>query len=449
MARRNIYSVGQINRYIKNMFAQDFMMRRVSVSGEVSNCKYHASGHIFFSLKDETGVLAAVMFRSDVKSGLAFPMKDGDEVVASGSIRVFERDGRYQLYALKIEPAGSGILHQRFEALKKELEEMGMFDAAYKRPIPRFPKTVGIVTAPTGAAIRDIVNIASRRNPYVQLVLCPAQVQGSGAAESIVRGIRALEAYGADVLIIGRGGGSIEDLWPFNERIVAEAVFDCSIPVISAVGHETDTTITDYVADLRAPTPSAAAELAVCDIRAVLAQLVSMQDTLTRSMREHIRRAAEYRRHLALRLESVSPGEKLRHNRERTKSCARTLQTQMERLCADYRYRVSGYRKQLPAAIRQRTADGRMTAALYEMKLSAAMESSLHEARNRLEKYGIRLEAQSPLKRLGGGYAYLTDDEQQAILSAAQLQKGDAIRGVLPDGSFQAEVRRVWMRESE
>ena len=259
---RSVYSVGQVNSYIKNMFTQDFMLGRIYVRGEVSNCKYHTSGHIYFSLKDETGTIACVMFAGQ-RGGLAFQMREGQQVIVLGSVNVDERDGRYQLYAKEIILDGAGLLYEKFEKLKQELEEMGMFAEEYKRPIPAFAGRIGIVTAPTGAAIRDIIHIASRRNPYVQLYLCPALVQGSGAAESIAEGIQRLDAFGVDVIIAGRGGGSIEDLWAFNEETVARAIFACETPVISAVGHETDTTIADYVADLRAPTPSAAAELAV------------------------------------------------------------------------------------------------------------------------------------------------------------------------------------------
>ena len=265
---KNIYTVKQVNSYIKNMFAQDFMLSRIYVKGEISNCKYHTSGHIYFSLKDESGTIACVMFAGS-RAGLSFRLQEGQQLIVLGSVSVYERDGRYQLYAREIVRDGVGALYERFEALKKELSEMGMFAPEYKRPIPRYVRTVGIVTAPTGAAVRDIINIAGRRNPYVQLILYPAQVQGDGAAQSVAKGIRALEKKQVDVIIVGRGGGSIEDLWAFNEETVARAVFDCTVPVISAVGHETDTTIADFAADLRAPTPSAAAELAVYDIREV------------------------------------------------------------------------------------------------------------------------------------------------------------------------------------
>ena len=230
---KNVYTVEQVNKYIKNMFAEDFMMRNICIKGEVSNCKYHTSGHIYFTLKDASGTISAVMF-SGYRRGLRFQMKEGDKVMVTGSVEVYEGAGKYQIYAREIELDGAGNLYLQFEALKKELEEMGMFAPEYKKPIPKFVKTVGVVTAPTGAAIQDIRNIATRRNPYVQLILYPALVQGEGAKESIVRGIQALEQLGVDVIIVGRGGGSIEDLWAFNEECVARAIFDCSIPIISA-----------------------------------------------------------------------------------------------------------------------------------------------------------------------------------------------------------------------
>ena len=260
--KKNIYSVGQVNTYIKNMFTQDFFLQRINVQGEVSNCKYHSSGHIYFTLKDQAGAINCIMFAGNRK-GLTFPMKDGDKVVVTGSIEVYERDGKYQLYARTISLYGEGDLYRRYEALKQELEEMGMFAEEYKQPIPKFAKKIGIVTAPTGAAIQDIRNISMRRNPYVQLILYPALVQGEGAKESIVNGIHALEQLDVDLIIVGRGGGSIEELWNFNEEALAEEIFHSELPIISAVGHEIDYTISDFVADLRASTPSQAGELAV------------------------------------------------------------------------------------------------------------------------------------------------------------------------------------------
>ena len=287
---KTVYSVGQVNRYVKNMFIQDYVLRKVYVKGEVSNCKYHTSGHIYFSLKDETGVLSCVMFAGQ-RRGLAFRMKDGDRVVVGGTVDVYERDGRYQMYAKEITLEGAGALYERFLALKAELEEMGMFAPEYKQPIPRFIRRLGVVTAPTGAAVQDIRNISLRRNPYLQIILYPALVQGDGAADSIVKGIRMLDEAGVDTIIVGRGGGSIEDLWAFNEESVARAIFACRTPVISAVGHETDVTIADYVADLRAPTPSAAAELAVFDYQLFEQQCIAAAQQMTKRMEQ---RAEQY-----------------------------------------------------------------------------------------------------------------------------------------------------------
>ena len=268
----NVYTVAQINMYIKNMFMQDYLLQSVSVQGEVSNCKYHSSGHIYFTLKDQKGTLSCVMFAGN-RRGLGFTLTEGQQVIVEGSIDIYERDGKYQLYARSIKKDGAGALFEQFEKLKQELLERGLFAKEYKQSIPKYIQTLGVVTASTGAAIRDIINITRRRNPYVQIILYPAIVQGDAAPASIVQGIRALEQMGVDIMIVGRGGGSLEDLWPFNEEIVARAIYKSNIPVISAVGHEIDITISDYVADLRAPTPTAAGELAVPDINTITTYL--------------------------------------------------------------------------------------------------------------------------------------------------------------------------------
>lgn len=270
---KEIYSVSAVNQYIRQMFESDYALNRIYVKGEISNCKYHTSGHIYFTLKDKGSAIACVMFAS-ARRGLTFRLTEGQQVIVLGSIRVYERDGKYQLYANEIVADGVGFLYQQFDLLKKKLEAEGIFDAAHKKPIPAFAKSIGIVTAKTGAALQDMIHVTTRRNPFIQLVLVvPAKVQGDGAAKSIVRAIKMLDDYGVDVIIAGRGGGSIEDLWAFNEEIVARAIYACHTPVISAVGHETDYTIADYAADLRAPTPSAAAELACVDMLGMLARL--------------------------------------------------------------------------------------------------------------------------------------------------------------------------------
>lgn len=391
----SVYSVSQVNSYIKNMFAQDFALSRITVRGEVSNCKYHTSGHIYFTLKDGTGTLAAVMFAGQRK-GLSFQLQEGQQVVVTGSVDVYERDGKYQLYARKIEKEGRGDLYQRFLKLRDELEEMGMFAPEYKQPIPRYAKTVGVVTAPTGAAIRDIMNITNRRNPYVQLVLYPALVQGAGAAASITAGIRTLDRMGLDVLIVGRGGGSIEDLWAFNEEIVARAIFDCATPVISAVGHETDVTIADYVADLRAPTPSAAAELAVFDYRQFESARLSYQAALNQAMerkKELVRyRAEQYR----LRLKLHDPERKLREQRQRLTDT--------------------------------------------EDAMKRAMEQKLTAARHRLALLSGQLHGLSPLAKISNGYGFVMDAEGKRLTSVGQTAAGDAITIRIADGKIQAQV---------
>lgn len=395
---KNVYSVGQVNNYIKNMFAQDFMLHHISIRGEVSNCKYHSSGHIYFTIKDETGTMNAIMFAGN-RRGLTFPMKEGDKVVVTGSVEVYERDGRYQIYARTIELDGAGNLYLKFEALKKELEEMGMFAPEYKQPIPKFAKTIGIVTAPTGAAIQDIRNISSRRNPYVQLILYPSLVQGEGAASSIVNGIHAMERLGVDVIIVGRGGGSIEDLWAFNEEIVARAIFDCPIPVISAVGHQTDWTIADYVADLRAPTPSAAAELAVFDFRQVQEQFMTARQQL---QRELVRKLSMTRNRLEqdkMRLKYLSPMNRLNENRRRTMD--------------------------------------------YEEKLTGHMQNLIRERRHTLSLLAGSLDAHSPAKKLSGGYAFVSNSEGMGLRSVCQVTKKEEVEIHLLDGKIKAKVSKI------
>ncbi len=420
----SVYSVSQVTAYIKNMFTQDFALNRISIRGEVSNCKYHTSGHIYFTLKDGGAQIAAVMFAGQRK-GLSFTLAEGQQVTATGSVDVYERDGRYQLYVRKIERDGTGDLYARFERLKAELLEMGMFDACYKQPIPRFALRVGVVTASTGAAIRDIMNISARRNPYVQLVLCPAQVQGERAAASIVRGIETLDAMGLDVLIVGRGGGSIEDLWAFNEERVARAIFNCRTPVISAVGHETDVTIADYVADLRAPTPSAAAELAVFDWHQFEEQLASERKRLDRLMQLSLEKRKGQLARSRMQLALYSPQRQVNEMRQR-------LADIEGRLTENARGRILRDRQALTA--------GREL-------LVRAMERSFTGARHRLAVDAGRLDGLSPLKRLRGGYGYVTDRTGRPVRSAALTEPGSRIQVQLADGRLKALVEEVFVEK--
>lgn len=399
---RNVYSVGQVNAYIKNMFTQDFMLNRIYVKGEVSNCKYHTSGHIYFSLKDESGMIACIMFAGQ-RGGLSFRMQEGQQVIVLGNVTTYERDGKYQLYAKEIILDGAGALYEKFEALKQELGEMGMFAEEYKQPIPKFARTIGIVTAPTGAAIRDIINVAGRRNPYVQLLLYPALVQGEGASASIAEGIAALEKKGVDLIIVGRGGGSIEDFWAFNEEIVARAIFECRIPVISAVGHETDTTIADYVADLRAPTPSVAAELAVFEYETFLNEVEEYRIKI----RKAIRQKAEWEKmkigQYALQLKYLHPRNKLRDKQQRTVE--------------------------------------------LEERFRQTMERKIDDEKRRFAFYIERMKGLSPLAKLNQGFAYISTENGKVVKTIADTANGETLNVYVTDGVIKARVEDTHKEE--
>ncbi len=400
---RNVYTVGQLNSYIKNMFTQDYLLQGLFVKGEVSNCKYHSSGHIYFTLKDSKGTISCVMFAGN-RTGLSFRLAEGQQVVVGGTVDVFERDGKYQLYAKQIVLDGAGLLYEKYEQLKRELAELGMFAQEYKQPIPRFIKTLGVVTADTGAAVRDIIQIATRRNPYVQIILYPAIVQGEAAAESIVRGIRALEAMKVDVMIVGRGGGSIEDLWAFNERTVAQAVFDCRVPIISAVGHETDTTIIDYVSDLRAPTPSAAAELAVTDIRELDNMLVEYERDFQKQLQRLLRSKREMCRYYETQLKYLSPESRIRERK--------------------------------------------MHSMQLEERLWEKMQTLLRKKRHELALYIEKMKGLSPLEKLNSGFSYVEDKSGTNIRSVSQVCLGQELSIRVRDGVICTEVKEIGKEET-
>lgn len=395
---QKVYSVGQVNTYIRNMFTQDFVLNRVSVRGEISNLKYHTSGHIYFTLKDASAAIACVMF-AGARGGLAFRMSNGQQVIVDGAVNVYERDGKYQLYATKIRQDGAGELYEKFLELKEELEEMGMFAPEYKQPIPKFVRRLGVVTAPTGAAIRDIINIATRRNPGIRIILYPAKVQGEGAAESVAAGLAALDALGVDVIIVGRGGGSIEDLWAFNEETVARAIFSCHTPVISAVGHETDTTIADFVADLRASTPSAAAELAVADVTAWLQALDEDALQLQRIMQRMIKDARSRLRECELRMRYAKPQQRLMQQKQRLDE--------------------------------------------YEERLRRAMQSLLEQTRHQLALSEERLRRLSPYEKLESGYGCILTEDGRRIRSVSQVAPGEVVQIYLADGRMTARIQEV------
>lgn len=394
----NVYSVGQVNRYVKNLFTQDYFLQNIYIKGEVSNCKYHSKGHIYFSLKDETGIIKCVMFAGS-RRGLAFRMKDGDNVIAGGKIEVYERDGAYQFYAREITLEGAGALYERYLALKQELEDMGMFAQEYKQPVPEYCHRVGIVTSPTGAAIKDIANVSFRRNPFIQTILYPALVQGEGAAASIVQGIRTLDKVDVDVIIVGRGGGSIEELWAFNEEEVARAIFECHTPVISAVGHETDFTIADFVADLRAPTPSAAAELAYFDCRSFLDSMKGYQERLERGVWNKIDVSRAMLEKYRTRLQYLNPVRRLQ--------------------------------------------DHQQYATDMQERIQSAMEQKIKDKRHRLSLYLERFNGLSPLRKLNQGYSYVSDKEGKTVTSVSQVKQGDSLLVYVTDGTVEATVQNT------
>ncbi|WP_026507612.1 exodeoxyribonuclease VII large subunit [Butyrivibrio sp. MC2013] len=395
---KNLYTVGQVNQYIKDMMQQDFLLQRIGVKGEISGCKYHSSGHIYFTLKDHEGVINCVMFKGN-RGGLSFVLKEGMQVVVTGSVDVYVKGGSYQLYARTIRQDGAGALYEKFEALKKELKESGMFEQEYKRPIPKYIRTLGVVTAPTGAAIRDIINITRRRNPYVQIILYPALVQGDGAAESVAMGIRTLADMGVDVIIAGRGGGSIEDLWAFNEEIVAHAIFDCPVPVVSAVGHETDTTIADYVADLRAPTPSAAAELCVYEYDRLMADMEDYMNILMGSLERKITSSRHELRELTRMLMALSPSGRIR--------------------------------------------DRRMRSVDLENRLTMLWKQKLLVTGRRLDVLIEQMKGLSPLDRLKSGFSYVEDVNGRNVRSIKEVNVGDQITIHVTDGSIKAGISSI------
>lgn len=395
MKTKKIFTVSQINAYIKRMFASDYMLTRILMKGELSNVKYHSSGHIYFSLKDESSSIACVMFAGDRREGLTFRMENGQSVIVGGRISIYERDGTYQLYAKEVELAGSGALYAEFERLKMKLYEEGLFDHDIKKEIPAHPAKVGIVTAPTGAAVQDIMQIAKRRNPYVQLYLYPAKVQGDGAAASIAKGIRILDKMELDTIIIGRGGGSMEDLWAFNEEIVARAIYGARTPIISGTGHETDTTIADYAADMRAPTPSAACELAIPDIFVTLDKLSQYKRRLNMFMNDKVRRRKEALQSYYKMLKYLHPETRL--------------------------------------------LDYKMTHARLSERLLQSMDVKFNVYKHEFALKAQRFHDLSPFQRLVGGYGYVTKGKTP-VLSVKEVEPDDIISIQLSDGKILAKV---------
>ena len=396
MEEKPILSVSQVNLYIKQILDNDLLMSDVTVKGEISNFKLHSSGHMYMSLKDETGVMRAVMFRG-ASSKINFKPENGMKVIARGRVSVYERDGQYQLYINSMEQEGVGSLHIAFEELKQRLFEEGLFDQSNKKPLPKYPKRIGVVTAPTGAAIRDIINILSRRFSYSDVLIYPVLVQGENSAKSIVSAIKYFNnAKNVDVMIVGRGGGSIEDLWSFNEEIVARAIFESEIPIVSAVGHEIDFTIADFVADLRAPTPSAAAELVVPSGD----ELIEKFDNVYTRLKNSAMRIIESRK-------LVLSG------------------------CVD----KPAFKNPLI-----KVADKKITLDNLAHRFEMAEKVLLDRKKQMLSAGIAKLDALSPLGTISRGFSIASGDSG-IIKSVSQVKSGDEINIAVSDGRFDAIVK--------
>lgn len=398
MLRPEPLSVRELNMYVKTLVDRDEFLNNVYVRGEISNFKRHYTGHLYFTLKDKDALVKCVMFKS-YTSNLMFEPQDGMSVLILGTVAVYERDGIYQIYAKGMEPDGVGALHAAYEQLKEKLEAKGMFDEAHKKPIPQLPKSIGVVTSKTGAVIRDIINVTTRRLPNVNIKLYPAAVQGVGAAETIVKGIKYFnENQNVDLIIIARGGGSLEDLWPFNEEITANAIYESKLPIISAVGHETDFTIADFVADLRAPTPSAAGELAVPDRNEVIWKLQNIN------------------RRLSLSLTKKVEGMKNRYQKVMN---SRAMKNPFDTL-----------------------NDKKLFIDNLIKNMQKSMELNLKNKKIELVKHVTALDALSPLKTLARGYSILEDEEGKVIKSVKQLSKDQEINIILGDGKSKAKISK-------
>ncbi len=393
-----IFSVSDLNEYIKNIFENNRTLSSVTVRGEISNFVNHRSGHLYFSLKDTDGQIRAVMFRSRAQT-LKFMPESGMKVIVHGSVTVYPRDGSYQIYVSGMQPDGIGALYLAYEQMKERLEKEGLFDEDHKKPIPRFPRRIGVITSPTGAAVRDIINVTGRRYPNADLFLYPALVQGEGAEESLVRALDYLDKSRlCDVIILGRGGGSIEDLWAFNSEILARRVFESETPVISAVGHETDFTICDFVADLRAPTPSAAAELAVPDKRELMLRLDSYDERLSLALVRRLNRAKEQLDYLKTLLD--------------TYSLDGVINTRRELLLRSYE------------------------------KVKLLITSQLERSKSILKVNAGKANAMSPLSILSRGYS-IAEIDGAVVKSTSDVKIDDSIRLILSDGELMAEVRDI------
>ncbi|WEK55604.1 MAG: exodeoxyribonuclease VII large subunit [Candidatus Cohnella colombiensis] len=442
MEPSRVISIRDINRLIKLRLEGDSNLQDIWLRGEISNFTFHSSGHMYFTLKDEGGRLKSIMFAS-YNQRLPFVPKDGMKVLARGGISVYERDGQYQFYVTAMQPDGIGSLYLAFEQLKKKLEAEGLFSDSLKRIIPPYPTTVGVITSPTGAAVRDIITTIERRNPAVNVLLYPVTVQGTHAAPSIVKAIQAMNALGeADVLIVGRGGGSLEELWAFNEEAVVRAIRASIIPVISAVGHETDFTISDFAADLRAPTPTAAAELAVPRAGELRQNLVNLEHRMGKSLRLMLAGARERLQHAKRSPYFIEPKRSLLVQSQRLDRMQEQLHYRIDSQLLRHQDRVSrlANRLKLSSPLQQvMVARQRMEVARRGMNL--AMNTVVRTKQTRIGSLIRHLDALSPLKVMARGYSLVYDAHGQKLVRTIQeVQPGDAVRVRLTDGSLDCQI---------
>ncbi|UNK20399.1 exodeoxyribonuclease VII large subunit [Paenibacillus sp. N3/727] len=440
--QQHVLSVKDLNRYIRMKMEGDSRLSDVWIRGEISNFTHHSSGHMYFTLKDEGSRIRAIMFAAH-NQRLPFIPKEGSRVIARGNVSVYERDGQYQFYALHMQPDGIGSLYLAYEQLKKKLEEEGLFAAERKRPLPLFPRTVGVITSPTGAAVRDIMITIKRRYPQVRVILYPVLVQGKGAAPAIVKAIRSMNEMGeADVLIVGRGGGSLEELWAFNEEIVARALYQSMIPVISAVGHETDFTIADFVADLRAATPTAAAELAVPNASEVKARLNQLERQLQQGLQQRLGRSRERLAALQRSPVLVYPRRYMLQHAERLDMLKIRLQGALRTKISLSRQRQASLKQGLirfNPQVQVESASRRWDGA--HRQLTAAMQSLMRGKIQHLQSEIRHLDALSPLKVMSRGYSLVYDEQERRLIkSLNDVQPGDLVNVKVSDGRLQCQV---------
>lgn len=443
-----VYSIKEITRYIKMKLESDYALGDVWVRGEISNFTHHSSGHMYFTLKDPDSRLKCIMFASH-NQRLPFKPKEGAKVLARGNFSVYERDGNYQFYVMQMQPDGIGSLYLAYEQLKRKLEDEGLFAASRKRPIPKFPKAVGIITSPTGAAVRDIMITLQRRHPSVPVLLFPVLVQGTGAAPAIVKAIETMNRLAeVDVLIVGRGGGSLEELWAFNDERVARSIAASEIPVISAVGHETDFTIADFVADLRAATPTAAAELAVQNVQELRAQLAQTNARLAQALKAAVRTRSERLIRLRRSPVFVNPRRYMLQQAERLDRLKERLEQRTVRRVERGRERWLRVQAKLASVHPgERAANEAKRVETLTRRMESAMSAAMKERQMTLVSAMKQLDALSPLKVMSRGYSLVYDEAEKRLLkSIKDVQPGDIVKVKLADGQLDCQV---WSMKGE